>query len=63
LLLDAGTEKRVGRLVSGIFRPTSPEADPLALLIADIKADARQDGLTEEEIDAEVAAYNAERRR
>jgi hypothetical protein len=38
------------------------ETDPLAALIAEIKAEARENGPTEEEIDAELAAYNAERR-
>jgi hypothetical protein len=40
----------------------SPEDDPPAALIAEVEAEARSDGLTDAEIDAELAAYNAERR-
>ena len=35
---------------------------PLAQAIADLKAEARAAGLTDAEIDAELEAYNAERR-
>jgi hypothetical protein len=42
--------------------PTTANDDPLAGLIAEVKAEARAGGLTDEEIDAELAAYNAERR-
>jgi hypothetical protein len=52
----------VGRLVTGMVRPSRPEEDPLARLFAEAKADARAAGLTEEEIDAELEAYNAEGR-
>ena len=38
------------------------QADPLLPVIAALKAEARASGLTDEEIDAELAAYNAERR-
>ena len=62
LLRDTDRAHKIGRLVSDILRPTSPETDPLAVLIAAVKADARAGGLTDEEIDAELAAYNAERR-
>jgi hypothetical protein len=60
-----GDERRratVGKLVSNLLRPSSPKDDPLALIIAEIKAEARADGLTDEEIDAELAAYNGENR-
>lgn len=59
---DEAMRRKVGELVSGILRPSSPERDPLAALISEIKADAAADGLTAEEIDAELAAYNAEGR-
>ena len=52
----------MGRLVSDMLRPSDPETDPLAALIAAVKAEARASGLTDEDIDAELAAYNAERR-
>jgi hypothetical protein len=59
---DDARRQRVGKLVSDILRPATPEDDPLAALIATVKAEARADGLTDEAIDAELAAYNAERR-
>jgi hypothetical protein len=51
----------VGRLVSSLLRPSASD-DPLALLIAEVKSEARRDGLTDAEIDAELATYNAENR-
>ena len=48
------------QVVVGI--PVSPEIDPLSAIIAEIKAEARADCLTDQEIDEELAAYNAERR-
>jgi hypothetical protein len=62
LLRDTERARRMGKLVSDLLRPATPETDPLAVLIAEVKADARAAGLTDEEIDAEMAAYNAERR-
>ena len=62
LLKDPGHAKAIGRLVSDLLRPASPEHDPIAPLIARIKAEARADGLTDADVDAELAAYNAERR-
>lgn len=59
---DPARRARVGRLISDILHPAGPEADPMAALIAEVKAVARTDGLTDAEIDAELAAYNAERR-
>ncbi len=60
-LADARNREAVGRLVSRILRPTSGSI-PLAQAIAEIKANARASGLSDAEIDAELAAYNAERR-
>lgn len=62
LLDDPDRARRIGKLVSDMLRPASPDTDPLAALIAEVKADARAGGLTDEEIEAELAAYNAERR-
>jgi hypothetical protein len=53
---------RVGRVLSELMRPASPESDPLKLLIDAIKDQAHGTGLTDAMIDAELAAYNAERR-
>lgn len=61
-LEDERRRARIGKLVSEILRPSSAGGDPLAALIADVKSEARADELSDEEIDAELAAYNAERR-
>lgn len=63
LLRDKDRARRAGKLISDLLRPGTPASDPLAALIAEVKADARAGGLTDEEIDAELAAYNAEHRR
>ena len=62
LLQDAKRARKVGELVSDILRPSAPENDPLATLIAEVKADVREGGLTDEEIEAELRSHNAERR-
>lgn len=59
-LADAGTREMVGRLVSRMLRADGPER--LMDAIARLKADAHARGLTDEIVDAELAAYNAERR-
>ncbi len=53
---------RAGRVLSELMRPASPESDPLRVLIAALKDEAHGAGLTDAMIDAELAAYNAERR-
>jgi hypothetical protein len=60
-LVDARNRQAVGRLVSRVLRPRAGPS-PLAQAIAELKADARAAGLTDADIDAELAAYNAERR-
>jgi hypothetical protein len=60
-LTDARNREAVGRLVSRILRPASGPT-PLAQAIAEMKADARAAGLSDADIDAELVAYNAERR-
>lgn len=59
-LADAGTREMVGRLVSRMLRADG--ADRLTDAIARLKADAHARGLTDEVVDEELAAYNAERR-
>jgi hypothetical protein len=59
---DLERRERIGKLVSSMLRPPSPGDDPLAAIFTLIKSAARADGLTDEEIEAELAAYNAERR-
>ena len=60
-LADERNRAAVGRLVSRVLRPASGPT-PLAEAIAEMKAAARSAGLSDAEIDAELAAYNAERR-
>lgn len=62
VLEDAGKRQKMGQLVSDVLRPKRREDDPLAALIAEVKADARAEEPTDAEIDADLAAYNAERR-
>ena len=60
-LTDARNRAAIGRLVSRVLRPRAgPSA--LAQAIAELKAEARAAGLTDADIDTELAAYNAERR-
>ncbi len=59
---DLSRRRRIGKLVSSMLRPESPGDDPLAVIFASIKSAARADGLTDAEIEAELAAYNDERR-
>jgi hypothetical protein len=60
-LVDPRNRAAVGRLVSRVLRPRSGPS-PLAEAIAELKADARAAGLTDADIEAELAAYNAEGR-
>ena len=60
-LSDARNREAVGRLVSRVLRPQGGPS-PLAEAIAALKAEARAAGLSDTDIDAELAAYNAERR-
>jgi hypothetical protein len=60
-LTDARSRAAVGRLVSRVLRPRAGRTE-LADAIAALKADAHATGLSDEAIDAELAAYNAERR-
>ena len=53
--------KAIGRLVSRVLRPGAGPT-PLVRAIAAMKAKARAAGLTDEEIDTELAAYSAKRR-
>jgi hypothetical protein len=59
-LLDARRLEAVGRLVDWLVRPGAD--DPLIALFERTSADANKAGLTEGEIDAELADCNAERR-
>ena len=59
---DSARRERIGKLVSELVRPGQAGHDPLADVIAGIKEGAARDGLTDAEVEAELAAYNGERR-
>lgn len=59
-LADVRRSEAVGRLVDRLVRPGA--GDPLIALFERIADEAQKAGLTEAEIDAELTAYNAERR-
>ena len=59
-LSDTRRREAVGRLVDRLVRPGAD--DPLVTLFERTAAEARDAGLTEAEVEAELAAYNAERR-
>ena len=59
-LSDARRLQAVGRLVDRLVRPGAD--DPLIALLERLSADAAQQELTADEVEAELAAYNAERR-
>jgi hypothetical protein len=60
-LADPRTRESIGRLISRVLR-RRPGPSSLAEALADAKAAARASGLTDEDVDAELAAYNTERR-
>ena len=57
---DAATRALAGRLVSHMLRPAS--AGRLVEVMDAISAEAERRGLTDEILEAELAAHNAERR-
>ena len=59
-LSDPRRREAVGRLIDRLVRPGTD--DPLITLFERTAAGAQEIGLTEAEIEAELAAYNAERR-
>jgi hypothetical protein len=59
-LSDARRLQAVGRLIDRLVRP-GPD-DPLTALMERTSAEARESGLTDDEINAELTSYNAERR-
>ncbi|HKM62127.1 MAG TPA: hypothetical protein VJY39_06525 [Acidisphaera sp.] len=65
VLADERNRAVAGRLLSEILVPRpgpNPLVQALAEAIAELKAEARAAGLTDPDIDAELEAYNAERR-
>jgi hypothetical protein len=59
---DAARALADKRRKEAVTRKNPVLADRLATLLEATAAEAKASGLTEEEIDAELAAYNAERR-
>ena len=59
-LADTRNREAVGRLISRLLNPRSGPS-PLARAIAELKAEVTAAGLTDAEIDAGLAASNAER--
>jgi hypothetical protein len=59
-LSDVRRLRAVGRLIDRLVRP-GPD-DPLIALFERTSAETHKADLTEDEINAELAAYNAERR-
>jgi hypothetical protein len=62
-LSDEARRKRLGDFVSRMMRPDGTEDDPLVQVFRETQKAAEDAGLTAEEVEAELAAYNAERRR
>jgi hypothetical protein len=60
-LADTRNSEAIGRLISRMLNPR-PGPTPLARAIADLKVEVTAAGLTDAEIDAELATCNAERR-
>jgi hypothetical protein len=59
---DDARRDRIGKLVSALVKPGQTGHDPLADVIAGIKDSAARDGLSDAEVEAELAAYNGEHR-
>lgn len=59
-LADPATRARIGRLVSRVLQPAGVER--LIAAMDALAAEAERRGLTDEILEEELAAYNAERR-
>ena len=60
-LTDTQRRAAVGRLIDRIVRPTGGD-DPLAAVLEAAARSAQEAGLSDDDVDNELAAYNAERR-
>jgi len=58
---DARKREAIGRVISRILKPSKDE-NPLLAAMERLSADAERRGLTQQILDDELAAYNAERR-
>lgn len=61
-LQDEVVRQRAGAFLEAVFGPGDPRRDELLDLMDAVGRRAEQAGLTEADIEAELAAYNAERR-
>lgn len=59
---DDDRRRRVGEFISKLVQPRTQEEDPLLAIFRETQCAAEAVGLTEAEIEAELASYNAERR-
>lgn len=60
--LNAAQEQALKRLLRPILNPGVDGQDPLAAILAVTAAKARDAGISDEDVDAELEAYNRERR-
>lgn len=60
VLEDPARREAAGRVLSGLLKG-GQIPDVLAEAIADVKREARANGLTDTDVDAELAAWRAER--
>jgi len=60
-LKDPRRRKRIGEVVSRLVDPARSD-DPLVAVLRETQQAWRAAGLTDEDVDRELAAYNAERR-
>jgi hypothetical protein len=58
---DARKREAIGRVISRMLKPSQDE-NPLLDAMERLSADAERRGLTQQILDDELAAYNAERR-
>lgn len=61
VLADPAMRDEIGRFVTDMIRARA-ETDPLLRMLNELGAEAVRRGLTQEILDEELAAYNAERR-
>ena len=61
-LADPGTRARIERLIRRTARPPAAAIERLFAAMDALSAEAQRRGLTDEILDEELAAYNAERR-
>ena len=60
-LQNPGTRQAIADLIERVFQPVSTSS-PLAEAFKALQAEAQAAGLTDADVDAELEAYNSERR-